>query len=108
MTEDTQEMHPMEQLIMDSEGDPNLIGQQISGVLEFLTIRAVIDKPYMILTEDETGMVLIAAGDAVTEIREALKDITIKNWEDPLDEEATFLTDQDPGDEQDEPATEQE
>lgn len=106
--ENTEEISPMEQLLNDSQGNPDLIGHQISGVLEFLTIRAVVDKPYMILTEDEGGMVLFAAGDDVAVIRDALKDIDIKNWEEPLDDEASFIFDQDPGDERDESTPESE
>ena len=96
----------LEKMISECAGDEEALGLRIAGVLEFLTLRAAVDKPYFIFTEDEDAMTLVAAGDVVNVIRASLSDIDIKRWEDPIDEE--FLTNQDPGDEQDEPAAEQE
>lgn len=116
MTETTENLTPMHRMLMECDGDPNLIGERISAVLEFLTLRAVADTPYMVFTDNEDAMVLFAAGDAVKIIRDSIpEDLTIKRWEDELDDTVDldeFLTNADPGDEQpedtDEPATEQE
>ena len=110
-TDNTETLTPMHRMLMECEGDPNLIGERISAVLEFLTLRAVADTPFMIFTDNEDAMVLFAAGDVTKTIRDSLADINIKRWEDELDETVDideFLTDVDPGDEQDEPAAEQE
>ena len=110
-TDNTEALTPLHRMLMECEGDPNLIGERISAVLEFLTLRAVADTPFMIFTDNEDAMVLFAAGDVTKTIRDSLADINIKRWEDELDETVDideFLTDVDPGDEQDEPAAEQE
>lgn len=110
-TENTEKLTPMQRMLLDCAGDPEMIGERISAVLEFLTLRAVADTPFMIFTDSEDAMVLFAAGDVVNVIRASLVNIPIKRWEDELDEPVDieeFLTDTDPGDEQDEPATEQE
>lgn len=108
-TENTEAFTPMQRMLLDCAGDPEMIGERISAVLEFLTLRAVADTPFMIFTDSEDAMVLFAAGEDTQPIREALKDIQIKRWEDELDEPVDieeFLTDTDPGDEQ-EPDTEE-
>jgi hypothetical protein len=108
MTDDI--MGPMEKMLFEAEGDANLIGERCAAVLEFLTVRAVIDHPYVIATEDDKAMALFAAGDAVQEIKDALSGILIKTWDDPLDDDTVipFETNRDPGDEQDEPTPESE
>lgn len=116
MTETIEPLTPMHRMLLECENNPDLIGDRISAVLEFLTLRAVADKPYMIFTDNEDAMVIFAAGDAVKIIRDSIpEDLTIKRWEDELDDDADldqFLTDTDPGDEQpedtDEPSAEQE
>lgn len=123
MTETTENVTPMQKMLMECDGDIGLVGERISAVLEFLTLRAVADTPYMIFTDNEDAMVLFAAGDEVSKIRNAIpEDIIIKRWEDELDSNVDveeFLTNRDPGDEQpeqldleldesDEPAAEQE
>lgn len=112
MTETTDDLTPMHRMLLECEGDATLIGDRISAVLEFLTLRAVADTPYMVFTDNEDAMVLFAAGDSVKIIRDSIpEDLTIKRWEDELDDNVDldeFLTDSDPGDEQDEPASEQE
>jgi len=103
---------PMEKMLAEAGNDGTLIGERVAGVLEFLTVRAVIDGPFYIFTDNEDAMTLIAAGDVVDVIRASLANIPIKRWEDELDvEEADvipFTSNSDPGDEQDEPAAEQE
>lgn len=107
-----QELSPMEKMLAECAGDGTLIGERVAGVLEFLTVRAVLDGPFYIFTDSEDAMTLIAAGDVTDVIRASLNGIPIKRWEDELDvEEAEiipFESNSDPGDEQDEPATEQE
>jgi hypothetical protein len=61
-------------------------------------MRSVNDAPYYIMTDNGEALVVFAANDAATELRELLPD-TYKSWDEPLDE-VEFLTDQDPGDEQ--------
>ncbi len=101
--------NPLQTMLQECGEDATALGMRIAGVLEFLTIRAAADKPYIIFTDNEDAMTLIAAGDAVAQIRSALEGIEIKDWEDPLDDEVeSYLHDQDPGDEQDEPAPESE
>ena len=103
---------PMQRLLAETNGDIDLIGDRIAGVLEFLTLRAVVDAPFTIYTEDETAMVIVAANEQVQEITGRLSGMEIKRWEDDLDEipdnVIPFERDSDPGDEQDEPATESE
>lgn len=108
-----QELSPMEKMLAECEGDGMLIGERVAGVLEFLTVRAVIDGPFYIFTDNEDAMTLIAAGDVTDVIKASLNEIPIKRWEDELDiqqdaEILPFIADSDPGDEQDEPAAESE
>ena len=91
---------PMEKMIIECDNDVDIIGERISAVLEFLTHRAVIDAPFVIYTDTGEAMVLFAANESVKEITDRLDGITIKNWDDALDESDDFLTDTDPGDEQ--------
>jgi hypothetical protein len=72
----------------------------VSGVLEFLTVRASVDGPYYILADGGVAVTVFGANDDVQRIIEALPD-HVRAWED-LDaaEDVEFLTDTDPGDEQ--------
>jgi hypothetical protein len=110
--ENVEDISPMQKMILDAGGDVEVLGERIAGVLEFLTVRAVVDAPFYIFTDDEQALVLVAAGDVVSDIRDALVNLTIKRWEDELSEDTDnvipFDTNTDPGDEQDEPATESE
>lgn len=86
--------------------DEKSLGTVISGVLEFLTVKAVIDGPYYILTDDKQAITVFAANkDAETLI--SLMPEKFTSWEDQEDED-DFITNADPGDEQDEPTTESE
>lgn len=107
-TDETMADTPMRRLIDSCDGDVNLVGDRISGVLEFLTVRAALDAPFFIYADNKESIVVIAAGEDVAPIAENLPD-NFKNWDDELDEAPTvdnvvpFNTDSDPGDEQDEP-----
>ena len=99
-TEDT--TTPMQRLIDSCDGDVDLVGDRISGVLEFLTVRAALDAPFYIYADNKQSIVVIAANEDVEPIAENLPE-HFKNWEDPLDtvpEAPPFLTGVDPGDEQ--------
>lgn len=103
---------PMQKMLAETNGDIDLIGERVAAVLEFLTLRAVMDAPFVIYAEDDTAMVLVAANEHAEEITGRLSGMEIKRWEDELDEAEDnvipFNRDSDPGDEQDEPATESE
>jgi len=87
----------MEQLLNEVETDR--LGHIVAGVLEFLTVRALMDGPYYILTENKDAITVLATNDHVQELLDVLPD-SYKNFEDTQDED--YLTDSDPGDEQDE------
>ena len=89
--------------------DEEQLGRTIAGVLEFLTMRAVHDGAYYIMTDDEQAITVFAANEDAKTLRKALPE-HFKSWDDPLDEPDTppFDTNSDPGDEQDEPASESE
>ncbi len=100
MTEDNIEYDSaMHELVATS--DEETLGRTIAGVLEFLTARAVVDAPFYITTDDETAITVFAANDAAKALKDSLSD-EYKSWDDDLDE-PEFLTNADPGDEQDEP-----
>jgi hypothetical protein len=74
-------------------------------VLEFLTVRAIIDGPFYLLTDDEQAITVMAANEDAEALLKALPS-NFKSWDDYNDEaeeQIKFLTDTDPGDEQDEP-----
>jgi len=71
------------------------LGTIISGVLEFLTVKAVIDGPYYILTDDKQAITVFAANEDA-EMLMSLMPEKFTSWED---EEDDFTTNADPGDE---------
>ena len=83
-----------------ANADLEQLGRTISGVLEFLTMRAVQDTGYYIETDDKRAITVIAAGEDADAIRAALPE-HFKSWEDEME---TPTEDS----EQDEPAAEQE
>jgi hypothetical protein len=99
MSDVIEEYTAMQRMILECEGDPDKIGERVSGVLEFLTLRAVNDAPFIISTDNDEAIVVFAAEDAAKALKASLPD-TYKRWEDELEPE--FLSDQDPGDEQEE------
>jgi hypothetical protein len=86
--------------------EPEELGLTISGVLEFLTMRALLDGPYYIQTDDKLAITVFAANDEAKSLEEMLPD-TYKSWEEGVDE-PDFLTNVDLGDEQDESTAEAE
>ena len=70
----------------------------ISGVLEFLTLRALHGGPYFIRTEDSRAIAVFATDEDAMKILEILPS-NVKSWED-TDEVPPFDTNTDPGDEQ--------
>lgn len=84
-----------------------MLGRTIAGVLEFLTVRAIVDGPFYLLTDDEKAITVVAADDAAQEVKNALPE-SIKAWDEYEDDNVTYLNNVDPGDEQDEPASESE
>ncbi len=83
------------------------LSTMIAGVLEFLTLRALHDGPYYIETDDAVAITVLAANEDAAALRAVLPD-NFKSWEQLDAESDEFLSNTDPGDEQDEPATEQE
>lgn len=86
-----------------SQVDVDALSRTVAGVLEFLSVRAFADGAYYILNEDGTAITVVAANEDVQPILDSLP-ISVKAWDDIEDEAVDFLTDRDPGDEQDEPA----
>jgi hypothetical protein len=93
----------MEELLMTQNEES--LGRTIAGVLEFLTVRAVLDGPFYLLTDDEQAITVIAANEDAIALKDLLPN-TFKSWEDNIEDE--FITNADPGDEQDESATKSE
>lgn len=83
--------------------DQEQFGRTIAGVLEFLTVRAMLAGPFYLLTDDEQAITIIAANESAKELRDLLPD-NVKSWEELLASEEEYITNADPGDEQDEPA----
>lgn len=99
MTEDEYNS-AMEELL--SEVSQENLGRVVAGVLEFLTVRAIIDGPFYLLTDDEQAITVMAANEDAAALRNALPD-NFKAWDDYVEPEPDFLVNRDPGDEQDEP-----
>ena len=88
-----------------AEVDQERLGRVVAGVLEFLTVRAIIDGPFYLLTDDKQAITVMAANEDAEALLKALPS-NFKSWDDYNDEaeeQIGFLTDTDPGDEQDEP-----
>lgn len=99
-TEETMPSTPMTRMIAECNSDEVIIGERISAVLEFLTLRSVMDGPYKIYTDDKSAVAIFAANDDVEAVVKGLPD-NVKDWNDmPMDDVEEFDTDRDPGDEQ--------
>jgi hypothetical protein len=97
--EETTEDTALSQLLKETPTED--LGRVVSGVLEFLTVRAWSDGSYYIMTEDKQALTVIATQDDVQLILDNLPD-TILSWEElEAKVQAEFLTNTDPGDEQD-------
>jgi hypothetical protein len=103
MTE-TEYRSAMEELFATIEQEA--LGTVISGVLEFLTAKAVVEGPYYIMTDDKQAVTVFASNEAAETLMRILPE-NFTSWEDE-DETDEFITNADPGDEQDESATESE
>lgn len=81
--------------------DYDQLNATVTGVLEYLTIRAVMDCGYYIMTDNKDAVAVFAANDDVKALMEALpKHFKCLN-DEIMDED--FITNSDPGDEQNEP-----
>jgi hypothetical protein len=87
----------MEELLAQNTLDD--LGKIISGVLEFLTARAVQEGSYYIMTDNKEAITVFAANEDAVAVKDSLPD-SIKSWDDLTGEEQV-ITDRDPGDEQD-------
>jgi hypothetical protein len=102
MTTDTENpTTPMQKMLIECSDNEVLLGERIAGVLEFLTMRAVMDAPYVIRTDTGDAIAIFAANDSAKIIEASLAKMTLKNWDDPINDDA-FITNADPGDEQEE------
>ena len=96
---DKQYATAMEELLTEKNMDD--LGRTISGALEFLTVRASVEGPYYILADGGVAVTVLAANADVQRVIDSLPD-HVKAWEDMSNEEEDdFLTNADPGDEQD-------
>jgi len=103
----TQEEYDSAMTELLAQVDQEQLGRTVAGVLEFLTVRAIIDGPFYLMTDDEQAITVIAANEDAATLRAALPD-NFKSWDEYVEETVDYITDSDPGDEQDEPASEQE
>jgi hypothetical protein len=88
----------MEQLVNETTAEE--LGRTISGVLEFLTMKAFHEGPYYIMTDDEQALTVFAAGDSALALKDNLPD-NFKAWDEDEDEGPEVITNRDLGDEQD-------
>jgi len=102
--EDTPE--PTEEEIQQAMEDIDFerLNAMVISVLEYLTVRAVVDAPYYIMTDDKKAIALFAAEADVDALLSVLPD----NFKCMNDEIDAFITNADPGDEQDEPTSDTE
>ena len=94
----------LEQMLMSTPVEE--LSLTIAGVLEFLTLRALHDGPFYIETDDRMAISVLATGEDADALRSVMPE-NFKSWEQlDQDTEEEFTSHSDPGDEQDEPATE--
>lgn len=87
----------MEELLNTVKEDN--LGTIVAGVLEFLAVRAYAQGAYYILNEDGTAVTIVATKDDVDPIMESLP-VSVRSWDDLADDVVDYLTNADPGDEQ--------
>jgi hypothetical protein len=97
MTDENIEQESAMQRLLNNE-DMESLGMTIAGVLEFLTMRALHDGAFYIMTDDEKAITVFAAEEDATALKAALPE-HFKTWEEELSE-PEVLTNVDPGDEQ--------
>lgn len=113
MSEESEEIEegvsPLAVMIEETGGDIDLVWQRITGGLEFLILRAVMDGPFYMMSENENALIVFAADDEAKSLYKNLPE-HYKNFEEPLEGDPMRvedpISDRDPGDEQDEPTTE--
>ena len=88
----------MEELLNETTAEQ--LGKTISGVLEFLTMRAYHQGPFYMMTDDEEAITVLAAGDAAKALKAVLPEGFVSWDEDTEEVEAEVITDRDTGDEQ--------
>lgn len=101
MTDEIIEQESAMQRLLNNE-DMESLGMTIAGVLEFLTMRALHDGAFYIMTDDEKAITVFAAEEDATALKAVLPE-HFKSWEDELSEPEAMpevLTNVDPGDEQ--------
>jgi hypothetical protein len=109
--EETTPVSPLVQLMIDTDGNEEKIGQTVIAVLELLTMRAANDCAYAIRSDDGRALFVIAVEEDAKMLEEILPE-HFKDYADPPNEdepeqlELDFDTNTDPGDEQDEPTSE--
>jgi len=103
----TQEEYDSAMTELLAQVDQEQLGRTVAGVLEFLTVRAIIGGPFYLMSGDEQAITVIAANEDAANLRAALPD-NFKSWDEYVEETVDYITDRDPEDEQDEPASEQE
>tara|TARA_R110000823_G_scaffold215059_2_gene344760 strand:- start:701 stop:1054 length:354 start_codon:yes stop_codon:yes gene_type:complete len=97
-TPDKEYATAMEQLLNESTAEQ--FGMTISGVLEFLTMRAYHQGPFYLMTDDEEAITVLAAGDAAKALKAVLPEGFVSWDEEPEEVEAEVITERDTGDEQ--------
>ena len=99
VVDEAEPISAMQELL--TEGNMEDLSRTISGVLEFLTVRASVEGPYYILADGGVAVTIFAANDDVQRVIDTLPE-HVKPWEDMSNpEEDDFLSNADPGDEQD-------
>ena len=93
---DKQYATAMEELLTETTMDE--LGTTISGVLEFLTARALYEGSFYIMTDNKEALAVFAAGEDAVAIKGSLPD-NVKSWDDVAGE-SEVITDRDTGDEQ--------
>lgn len=100
---DVEKQTPIMELLEGA--DMETIGRKISGVLEFLTMRAVDGGPFYITTDDKRAVTVFAVDGDADALLLMLPE-NFKSWEEeiaPIIEEEV-ITNRDLGDEQDDSA----
>ncbi len=97
-TPDKEFFTAMDELLNESTADE--LGRTISGVLEFLTMKAFHEGPYYIMTDGQEAITVFATLDSAVALKKNLPD-NFKAWDEGDEEdEAEVITNRDPGDEQ--------
>jgi len=104
VTELTEEEYQTAMAELLASVDEEQLSRTVAGVLEFLTMRAIIDGPFYLMTDDKQAITVIAANEDATNLLEVIPD-NFKSWEEYITDTVEYISDRDPGDEQYEPAS---